>query len=73
MLELEEMLGVMPGGSLAQLDCAFECYQAVLQARAWAGDRDAGRQLLDLRLAYLRWAYVPGRKAAETRTGGERR
>jgi hypothetical protein len=55
---LNEMIGLPPATSAAELDCASERrFKSVLE-RASQGDANAQRELVALRVAYLNWAYA---------------
>ena len=54
---LNEMIGLSPAASAAEVDCASESrFKSVLD-RASQGDANAQRELVALRIAYLNWAY----------------
>lgn len=54
---LEEILDMAPDAKPRELVSAFELTRLTLQREARLGNPEAGRAMLRLRLAYLRWAY----------------
>jgi hypothetical protein len=55
---LNELVGLPPATSPAELACASEKHFQTVFDRATAGDVNAQRELVTLRLAYLNWAYA---------------
>jgi len=65
---LNEMIGLPLAASAAELGCASERRFEALRDRASAGDANAQRELVALRIAYLNWAYA-SRRAEAGRVG----
>lgn len=55
---LHEIVGLPPETPPAELHCASERHLRTAFERASRGDKNAHRELIDLRLAYLNWAYA---------------
>jgi len=55
---LNEMIGLPPATSAAELGCASEKRFQMVLGRASQGDANAQRELVALRVAYLNWAYA---------------
>jgi hypothetical protein len=55
---LNEIVGLPAATPLVDVACASERRFEELFGRASLGDRDAQRDLVSLRLAYLNWAYA---------------
>ena len=55
---LHEMLGLPSETPPAELHCASEQHLRTAFERASCGDKNAHRELVGLRLAYLNWAYA---------------
>jgi len=55
---LNEMIGLPPATSAADLGCASERRFQALLDKASRGDTSAQRELVALRIAYLNWAYA---------------
>lgn len=64
---LNDMIGLPPAASAAELDWASETRFQALLDKAAEGDADAQRELVALRIAYLNWAYA-GRQHGLKRT-----
>lgn len=61
---LQEMLGMDPDARPLDLARALERTEDALYTQARRGSREASSTLVNLRLAYLRWAYGAGRNGA---------
>jgi len=57
---LHEVVGLPPTTPPEELRCASEQRLRAAFERASRGDRNARRELVGLRIAYLNWAYAPG-------------
>ena len=55
---LNEIVGLPPATAPAELAGAADRYCQTLFDRASCGDADARRQLVELHVAYLTWAYA---------------
>lgn len=55
---LNEIVGLPPATSPAELDCASEQHFKTLIERAARGEANAQGELVKLRVAYLNWAYL---------------
>ena len=64
MSSLPEMLDMVPDAPALELARAVERTELALHHQAGQGNEDASNNMLRLRLAYLRWAYGPGQRAA---------
>lgn len=54
---LNEMIGLPPAASAADLDDASQCRFRTVFEQAARGDASAQLELVALRIAYLNWAY----------------
>jgi hypothetical protein len=55
---LNEMIGLPPATSAAEIDSASERHFKSVLERASQGDANAQHELVALRVAYLNWAYA---------------
>lgn len=55
---LNEIIGLPPATSATELACAAERCRDMLFDRASSGDENAHRELVELRVASLIWAYA---------------
>lgn len=55
---LNEIVGLPPATSPVDMDCAAETYFKTVLEKASAGDAQSQRDLIQLRVAYLNWAYA---------------
>lgn len=55
---LNELVGLPPETSSAELGCAIDRHYQTALDRAMVGDANAQRELVTLRVAYLNWAYA---------------
>mgnify|MGYP001579661830 CR=1 FL=1 len=54
---LNELVGLPPETSPAELGCAIDRHFQAVLTRAAEGDVNAQRELVALRVAYINWAY----------------
>ena len=55
---LHQIVGLPPSVPVTELACAADEYSGALFARAANGDSAAQRQLVELQVAYMIWAYA---------------
>lgn len=70
---LPDLLGLPADSRPLELARAVEQTEIMLRYQARRGSEEAARAMLNLRLAYLRWAYSPGHGQRETSVDGIKR